>query len=115
LKDDKRSCVISEVSRILQEEPRLEAVALSEDRQRLSIATLGPDDNNRLADRVSQAVAEGMADCGHLSEAGVCSACGEKPSTQVRGSRVVVKEVLGNTLIEKQTCPTAISFWKWSL
>ena len=105
--------MISEVSRILEEEPRLEAVALSEDRQRLSIATLGPDDDNRLADRVSQAVAEGMADCGHLSEAGVCSACGGKPSTQVRSSRVVVKEVLGSTLIEKQTCPTAISFWKW--
>ncbi|MGA7880152.1 MAG: hypothetical protein WCD63_04700, partial [Terrimicrobiaceae bacterium] len=25
----------------------------------------------------------------------------------------MVKEVLGSTLIEKQTCPTAISFWKW--
>jgi hypothetical protein len=48
LKDDKKS-VISEVSRILEEEPRLEAVALSEQRQKLSIATLGRDDDNRLA------------------------------------------------------------------
>ncbi len=32
---------------------------------------------------------------------------------QVGSSRVVVKDVLGTTLIEKQTCSTAISFWKW--
>ena len=105
--------MIREVSRILEEEPRLEAVALGESQRKLAIATLGPDDDHRLADRVSQAVAQGMADCGHLTEGGVCSACGGKPSTQVRSSRVVVKEVLGSTLIEKQTCPTAISFWKW--
>ena len=105
--------MIREVSRILEEEPRLEAVALGESQRKLAIATLGPDDDHRLADRVSQAIAQGMTDCGHLTEGGVCSACGGKPSTQVRSSRVVVKEVLGSTLIEKQTCPTAISFWKW--
>ena len=105
--------MIREVSRILEEEPRLEAVALGESQRKLAIATLGPDDDHRLADRVSQAIAQGMTDCGHLTEGGVCSACGGRPSTQVRSSRVVVKEVLGSTLIEKQTCPTAISFWKW--
>lgn len=96
--------MIREVSRILEEEPRLEAVALSEGQRKLSIATLGPDDDHRLADRVSQAVAEGLPDCGHLTAEGVCPACGAKPGTQVQGSRVVVKEVLGSTLIEKQTC-----------
>ncbi len=113
MKDDPKACVIREVSRILEEEPRLEAVALSEGQRKLSIATLGPDHDHRLADRISQAVAEGKADCGHLTQAGVCSVCGDKPATQVRSSRVVVKDVLGSTLIEKQTCPTAISFWKW--
>ena len=113
VKDDRKACVIREVSRILEEEPRLEAVALSEGQRKLSIATLGPDDDHRLADRVSQAVAEGLPDCGHLTAEGVCPACGAKPGTQVQGSRVVVKEVLGSTLIEKQTCTTAISFWRW--
>ena len=113
LKDDTKACVIREVSRILEEEPCLEAVALSENQRKLSIATLGPDEDHRLAGHVSQAVAEGMADCGHLTQAGVCSVCGGKPAAQVGSSRVVVKEVLGSTLIEKQTCPTAISFWKW--
>jgi Zn2+/Cd2+-exporting ATPase len=115
LKDDTKACVIREVSRsrILAEEPCLEAVALSEDQRKLSIATLGPDSDHRLADRVSQAVAEGMADCGHLTGAGVCLVCGSKPAAQVRSTRVVVKNILGSTLIEKQTWPTAISFWKW--
>jgi Zn2+/Cd2+-exporting ATPase len=113
LKDDKKACVIREVSRILEEEPRLEAVALSENQRKLAIATLGLDDDHRLADRVSQAVAEGMADCGHLTGEGVCSACGGKPAAQIGSARVVLKDVLGSTLIEKQTCPTAISFWKW--
>jgi Zn2+/Cd2+-exporting ATPase len=82
LKDDTKACVIREVSRILEEEPRLEAVALSENQRKLSIATLGPDEDHRLADRVSQAVAEGMADCGHLTQAGVCLVCGGKPAAQ---------------------------------
>jgi Zn2+/Cd2+-exporting ATPase len=113
LKDDTKACVIREVSRILEEEPRLEAVALSENQRKLSIATLGPDEDHRLADRVSQAVAEGLADCGHLTQAGLCSVCGGNPAAQVRSSRVVVNDVPDSTLIEKQTCPTAISFWKW--
>jgi Zn2+/Cd2+-exporting ATPase len=43
----------------------------------------------------------------------VCSVCGEKPGAQVGSARVVVKDVLGSTLVEKQRCSTAISFWKW--
>lgn len=105
--------MIREVSKILGEEPQLEAVALSAPEKKLSIATLGEDRDERLAGRVSQAVSEGPVHCGEVTADGRCIACGEKPSGQVQGSRVVVKSVLGNTLIEKQTCPTAISFWKW--
>ena len=88
-------------------------MALSEDQRRLSIATLGPDEGHRLADRVSEVIANRSADCGHLTAAGVCAACGASPSARVKRSRVVVKDVFGSTLIEKQTCPTAISFWRW--
>ncbi|HEY5792895.1 MAG TPA: hypothetical protein VIS74_06315, partial [Chthoniobacterales bacterium] len=113
MKPDSPNCVIREVSKILGEEPMLEAVALSAPEKKLSIATLGGDRGDRLAGRVSQAVSEGSVHCGELAADGRCVACGEKPSGQVLGSRVVVKSVLGNTLIEKQTCSTAISFWKW--
>ncbi len=113
MKPDSSNCVIREVSRILGEEPQLEAVALSGLEKKLSIATLGEDRDERLAGRVSQAVSEGPPHCGELTTDGRCVSCGEKPAGQIVGPRVVVKSVLGNTLIEKQTCPTAISFWKW--
>jgi Cd2+/Zn2+-exporting ATPase len=113
VEDDKKGCVIREVSKILDEEPCLEAVALSQDQEKLSIATVGFDHNHRLADRVSRAVSTALPDCGRLSRDGVCGVCGERLGTQVGSSRVVVKDVLGSTLVEKQTCTTAISFWKW--
>ena len=79
MEDDNKGCVIREVSRILDEEPWLEAVALSQDQEKLSIATLGFDHNHRLADRVSRAVSTALPDCGRLSRDGVCSVCGERP------------------------------------
>jgi Cd2+/Zn2+-exporting ATPase len=106
-------CIVREVSRILEEEPRLEAVALSAEEGKLSIATLGGDEGDRLAERVSDAVSEGAAECGQISARGSCSACAGHPSAQVASPRVVVKSVNGSLLIEKHTCPTAVSFWKW--
>ena len=113
MKRDSKNCVIREVSKILAEEPRLEAVALSAHEKKLSIATLGGDENDRLAGRVSQAVSEGEEECGQLNSEGNCAVCGEKPSGQIQGQRVVLKTIHGSTLIEKQTCSTAISFWRW--
>jgi Cd2+/Zn2+-exporting ATPase len=74
---------------------------------------LGPDEGHRLADRVSEVIANRSADSGNLTAADVCAVCGASPSARVKSSRVVVKDVFGSTLIEKQTCPTAISFWRW--
>jgi len=113
VKLDPHHCIIREVSRILDEEPGLEAVALSVEDRKLSIATLGGDQEARLAGRVSEAVGEGAAECGQLSVDGTCAVCGGRPASQVSSARVVVKTVHGNTLIEKQTCSTAISLWKW--
>jgi Cd2+/Zn2+-exporting ATPase len=39
--------------------------------------------------------------------------CDRNPSSQLDGSRVVVKPVPGGLAIERQTCPTAVSLWKW--
>lgn len=113
MKSDPPRCVVREVARLLDEEPQLEAVALRPDDHRLSMATLGSDPDGRLAGRVAEAVGEGVASCGHLSPDGVCTACGGHPGAQVESPRVVVKNILGSTLIEKQTCPTAIALWRW--
>ncbi|HMJ06098.1 MAG TPA: cation-translocating P-type ATPase, partial [Chthoniobacterales bacterium] len=45
---------------------------------------------------------------------GNCEQCGEPPSSKVGSANVVVKDVLGSTVIEKLTCRTAVGFWQWN-
>lgn len=97
----------------MAEEPQLEAVAFQPRNQLLSIATIGGDRGSRLADRVSEAVAERRKQCGLIDASGNCEQCGEPPSRKVGDANVVIKEVLGSTVIEKMTCRTATRFWKW--
>ncbi|HEX8280676.1 MAG TPA: hypothetical protein VF551_04825, partial [Chthoniobacterales bacterium] len=77
---DDGHCVYKNVARLLSEEPRLEAVAFQPQNQLLSIATLGDDRSQRIAGRVSEAVAEREQQCGVLDERGNCEQCGEPPS-----------------------------------
>lgn len=107
-------CVYKNVARLLAEEPQLEAVAFQPSNQLLSIATIGSDRGQRIADRVSEAVAERQKQCGMIDASGNCEQCGEPPSRKVGDANVVVKEVLGSTVIEKLTCRTATRFWKWN-
>jgi Cd2+/Zn2+-exporting ATPase len=108
------SCVVENVARILAEEPRLEAVAYEARTRKLAIATLGADTGERLAKRVSDAVNQPHGSrCGVADADGSCSQCGAQIGTRATTGRVVVKQVFGNTLIEKQTCSTAIHFWRW--
>ncbi|MEP6810569.1 MAG: cation-translocating P-type ATPase [Chthoniobacterales bacterium] len=108
------NCVYRNVARLLAEEPQLEAVAFQPKNQLLSIATLGDDRGRRIAARVSEAVAEREQGCGILDARGNCEQCGEPPSRKVGAANVVVKEVLGSTVIEKLTCRTAVGFWQWN-
>ncbi len=107
-------CVYRDVARLLEEEPQLEAVAFQPKNQLLSIATLGTDRGNRLAGRVTEAVAERERQCGILDASGICAQCGEAPARKVGDANVVVKDVLGSTVIEKLTCRTATHFWQWN-
>lgn len=110
---DDAHCVYKNVARLMEEEPQLEAVAFQPRNQLLSIATIGGDNGHRLAGRVSEAVAERQKQCGMIDASGNCEQCGEPPSRKVGDANVVVKEVLGSTVIEKLTCRTATNFWKW--
>ncbi|MEP6821718.1 MAG: cation-translocating P-type ATPase [Chthoniobacterales bacterium] len=107
-------CVYRNVARLMTEEPQLEAVAFQPKNQLLSVATLGDDRGRRIADRVSEAVAERELGCGVLDARGNCEQCGEPPSRKVGTANVVVKDVLGSTVIEKLTCRTAVGFWQWN-
>ena len=106
--------MIRNVARLLTEEPALEAVAFATKTKRLQMATLGNDTGGRLAQRVAEALspADG-ASCGIVGADGICAKCGVAPSKHAEIGRVVVKQVMGNTLVEKQTCPTSVKFWQW--
>ena len=114
LAPDDAHCVYKQVARLLAEEPQLEAVAFQPKNHLLSIATLGNDRGQRIADRVSEAVADRREQCGVLDAGGNCEQCGEPPSRKVGDANVVVKDVLGSTVIEKLTCRTATRFWQWN-
>lgn len=110
-------CAVQNLARVLAEEPRLEAVAFETKTKKLAIATFGDDPGQRLAGRVQDALAapDGSR-CGDTGPDGACQQCGapvDSRTGQSGHARVVVKQVMGNTLIEKQTCTTAIHFWKW--
>ncbi len=110
-------CVVENVARVLAEEPRLEAVVFEAKTRKLAMATLGTDPGDRLARRVAEAVHHQPhgSGCGVADSNGNCAQCGTSMDWRAAGSggRVVVKQVFGNTLIEKQTCTTAIHFWRW--
>lgn len=109
-------CAVENVARVISEEPRLEAVAYASRTRRLSMATLGGDPGQRLAQRVSQAVAlPGASRCGVTTADGTCAQCGSTVDARAGGPsrRIMVKQVHGNTLIEKHTCTTAVRFWRW--
>ncbi len=108
------NCVYRKVARLLTEEPQLEAIAFQPKNQLLSIATLGDDRGRRIADRVSEAVADREQGCGILDARGNCEQCGEPPARKFGAANVVVKDVLGSTVIEKLTCRTAVGFWQWN-
>ena len=108
------ACVVENVARVLAEEPRLEAVAFEGRRRKLAMATLGNDPGRRLAQRVEEAVNQPVGShCGVANLTGNCAECGHPMDQRTRQRGVVVKQVMGNTLIEKQTCSTAIRFWRW--
>ena len=113
---DREPCAVENVARVISEEPRLEAVAFESKSRRLSMATLGGDPGARLAQRVSAAVAlPDKSRCGIPAADGTCSQCGSSIDARAGGSsqRIMVKQVHGNTLIEKHTCTTAVHFWRW--
>ena len=108
-------CAVENVARVLAEEPRLEAVAFEGRSRKLAMATLGRDPGDRLARRVTEAVHHQKAgsQCSVAGADGNCAECGAPVETRAGKGRVVVKRVLGNTLVERQTCQTAVRFWRW--
>jgi len=106
-------CPVARLAALLQEEPRLEAIAFNPAAQRLSIATLGTDRDGHLARRVSEAMLAAHEPCRHF-HGGQCEVCGVRAANRPGSSRLLVSEKLGTTLVRKATCVTALSLWQWA-
>jgi Cd2+/Zn2+-exporting ATPase len=105
-------CPVARLAALLQEEPRLEAVAFNPSTRRLSIATLGGDTDGYLARRVSETMLTSHEPCPHFRPE-KCEVCGVSAEHLPGTSRILVSEKFGTTLVRKATCVTAISLWQW--
>jgi len=103
---------VARLAALLQQEPRLEAVAFNPATRRLSIATLGGDPDGHLARRVTETMLTSHEPCPHFRPE-KCEVCGVSAEHLPGTSRVLVSEKFGTTLVRKATCVTAISLWQW--
>src|SRR5208337_736418 len=108
---DAAKCFARSVVDTLGEEPALEAVTIDPAQQKISVATLGRTDvdklTRRLTDRFNAAqVAELGHPCGLLEGRGDCATCATPLSEAERGKITIQQHGAGMT-IARVTCPTA--------
>jgi Cd2+/Zn2+-exporting ATPase len=109
-------CLARSVTKVLAEEPMLEAVTVNRLRKTISVATLGQVDVPRITERVAttiQNVQEGSeSPCSLLSGVGDCNTCA-LPLTPRERQAITIKNEGDATTIARVTCPTAPRFWRW--
>src|ERR1041385_1514664 len=110
-------CLARSVVNTLAEEPTLEAVTIDRAQSKISVATLGRADVERLTNRLTEKFHEaqeavGGQSCGLLTGAGDCATC-DTPLSDEELKRVTIKHAGQATTIARVTCPTAPTFWRW--
>ncbi|HSY19141.1 MAG TPA: cation-translocating P-type ATPase [Candidatus Acidoferrales bacterium] len=110
-------CLARSVADTLAEEPTLEAVTFDATQKKISVATLGRADVERLTERLTgkiqaaQSADAGRA-CSLLSGQGDCGAC-DSPLSEAELKRITIQRHGDATTIARVTCPTAPKFWRW--
>jgi Cd2+/Zn2+-exporting ATPase len=115
--DATSACLTRAVAAVLAEEPTLEAVTIDRSHKKISVATLGRTDVERLTQRVSTKLQEvEQADTSHacqlLAGAESCDQC-VTPLREPERNQFTVRHEQGATTIARVTCPTAPKFWRW--
>jgi hypothetical protein len=110
-------CLARSVADTLAEEPTLEAVTFDAAQQKLSVATLGRADVERLTQRLTGKIqaaqgADPGRTCSLLSGQGDCGTC-ESPLSEAELKRITIQRTRDTTTIARVTCPTAPKFWRW--
>ncbi|HEV2691360.1 MAG TPA: cation-translocating P-type ATPase [Verrucomicrobiae bacterium] len=110
-------CLARSVTDTLAEESALEAVTFDAAHKKLSVATLGRADVEKLAQRLTgkiQSAQNANPDhaCSLLSSGGDCDTCGS-PLSEAERKRFTIRRDGDATTIARVTCPTAPKFWRW--
>src|ERR1700691_4011474 len=110
-------CLARSVADTLTEEPTLEAVTIDAARQKISVATLGRTDVDKLTQRLtdkfhSAQSADPAHACSLLSGKSDCAVC-SSPFSEAERKKITIQHDGVVTTIARVTCPTAPKFWRW--
>jgi Cd2+/Zn2+-exporting ATPase len=110
-------CLARSVVDTLAEEPGLEAVTIDRAQQKISLATLGRADVNRLTKRITSQFETAQAvsaerHCSLLTGRSDCATC-DAPLSETERKKIVIRTEGEATTIARVTCPTAPTFWRW--
>ena len=109
-------CFARSVVDTLGEEPSLEAVTIDPAQQKISVATLGRADmeklTQRLTDKLQAANKTAPPECSLLAGQSDCAVC-VAPLSAVEKRQITIQHDGASTTIARVTCPTAPKFWRW--
>jgi Cd2+/Zn2+-exporting ATPase len=116
-KSGAEACLARSVADTLAEEPSLEAVTFDVAQNKISVATLGRADVEKLTRRLTEKIqtaqnSNASQTCSLLSGNSDCAGCAS-PLTEAERRRVTIQHSGELTTIARVTCPTAPKFWRW--
>jgi Cd2+/Zn2+-exporting ATPase len=110
-------CLARSLLNTMTEEPMLEAVTIDHAQQKVSVATLGRADVDKLTARLTRDL-KSANDCVHNDDCCLlggktgCDAC-SKPLSEAERNRTTISTAGHATTIARVTCPTAPKLWRW--
>jgi Cd2+/Zn2+-exporting ATPase len=110
-------CLARSMLNTLAEEPALEAVTIDRAHQKISVATLGRTDVDKLTARITRELESAQAasaenPCRLLEGKNNCATCKIHLSETERNA-IIIRTEGDATTIARVTCPTAPKFWRW--
>jgi Cd2+/Zn2+-exporting ATPase len=116
-RDEAGECLARSVVATLAEEPSLEAVTIDAAHRKISVATLGRTDVEKLTKRLTDKFQSAQNSdsnhaCSLLSGKSDCAVCGS-PFSDAERKKITIQHDGDSTTIARVTCPTAPKFWRW--
>jgi Cd2+/Zn2+-exporting ATPase len=110
-------CLARSLMATLAAEPTLEAVTIDRVQQKISVATLGRADVDKLTARITRELEAAQAvseehHCSLLAGQSDCAHC-DQPLSAMDRKKIIIRTEGNATTIARVTCPTAPKFWRW--